>query len=218
MKSRRDLPLEHRRVLARIDRGFGHAMPVSRLTSRQLRVAERLAASGVLARMPARGRWPERYVVTSRGSHAWGTFRDKRRSAYSRKQTARTRRDAQKRLTRAERSATNKQRWRETRHERQVRGREKVSESDDRVRQEIPPELVPLFDRVRGQIKASGRASRAEVFLEYAENHPREIYATIEDETERMIRERERFERGGERGGRDRRRQARYAWTRRRRR
>jgi hypothetical protein len=63
------------------------------------------------------------------------------------------------------------------------------SESDDEVRGNIPPELVPLFESVKRSIRASDRKSRTEAFLEYAEAHPGEWYAAIEDETERRIAE-----------------------------
>lgn len=63
------------------------------------------------------------------------------------------------------------------------------SESDDEVRSNIAPELVPLFERVKKSIRATGRKSRTEAFLEYAESHPREYLAAIEDGTERAIRE-----------------------------
>ena len=46
------------------------------------------------------------------------------------------------------------------------------SESDDRVRQNIPAHLRPVFDRVRRQIKGSPRISRTEAFLEWVHGHP----------------------------------------------
>lgn len=67
------------------------------------------------------------------------------------------------------------------------------SESNDAVRSNLPPDLVPLFEKVKRQIKGSARKSRTEEFLEYAESHPSEVLDVrgIEDETERMIREHE---------------------------
>lgn len=71
------------------------------------------------------------------------------------------------------------------------------SESDDEVRSNLPPELVPLFNRVRRSIHATARKSRTEAFLEYAEAHPGEQYDAIEDATEALIRRRERSLRYG---------------------
>lgn len=83
------------------------------------------------------------------------------------------------------------------------------SESDDEVRANIPPDLVPLFNRVRKMIKPGLRKSRTEAFLEYVEEHPGEEYQGIEDETERMIREHEQALRSGTYRDRSRRRRAR---------
>lgn len=48
------------------------------------------------------------------------------------------------------------------------------SESDDQVRQNLAPDLIPLFNRVRKQIKASMHVSRTEAFQEYVEAHPKD--------------------------------------------
>lgn len=66
---------------------------------------------------------------------------------------------------------------------------ERQAESDDEVRVNIPPDLVPLFERVKRSIKASPRMSRTEAFLKYAEENPEEVLEVIEDKTEAMIRE-----------------------------
>lgn len=66
------------------------------------------------------------------------------------------------------------------------------SESDDEVRSNIPADFVPLFDRVKGKIRASDRASRTENFLKYAEEHPHEIVNAIEHLSERRIAQLER--------------------------
>jgi hypothetical protein len=69
--------------------------------------------------------------------------------------------------------------------------RERRSESDDEVRANIPDDLVPLFNRVRGQIKGSARKSRTEAFLEYAEQHPQEAHSNeaVDAEVDRLIAE-----------------------------
>lgn len=71
---------------------------------------------------------------------------------------------------------------------------ERRQESDDEVRRNIPSELHPLWKQVKGSIKGGPRKSRTEAFLQYAEEHPREVLDVdgIEDATERMIREHER--------------------------
>lgn len=51
---------------------------------------------------------------------------------------------------------------------------EAKSESDEEVEGNLPLELVPLWQKVRGSIKATARASRTEAFLKYAEEHPDE--------------------------------------------
>ncbi len=50
----------------------------------------------------------------------------------------------------------------------------RASESDDEVRQNISPDLIPLFNRVRMGIKKCAGKSRTESFLEYVEEHPHE--------------------------------------------
>lgn len=69
---------------------------------------------------------------------------------------------------------------------------ERRGESDDEVTQNIPSELVGLFQRVKKRIKASARISRTEAFLKYAEEHPHEVFEVIEEKAERMIRDLER--------------------------
>lgn len=66
---------------------------------------------------------------------------------------------------------------------------ERHGESDDEVRANIPPELVPLFERVRRQIKGSARESRTEAFLKYAEEHPGELLSVLDDASDRLVRE-----------------------------
>ena len=89
----------------------------------------------------------------------------------------------------------NKERRRDIVHPRGARARELRGESDDTVRGNIPPELVALFERVKGKIKGSDRMSRTEAFLHYAEEHDREVLETIEDRTDAMLRELEAKER-----------------------
>jgi hypothetical protein len=76
-----------------------------------------------------------------------------------------------------------------------VTGIERRSENDDEVRSNLPADLVALFERVKRGIKASPRMSRTEVFLQYAEEHPGEVLAAIDDKTDAVIRELEQRER-----------------------
>src|SRR5690606_6266812 len=48
-------------------------------------------------------------------------------------------------------------------------------ESDDEVRANLPPELVPVFDRHRGRFKDSPRMSRTEAFLHWVAENPDEV-------------------------------------------
>jgi hypothetical protein len=73
--------------------------------------------------------------------------------------------------------------------------RERRSESDDEVRANIPAELVALFERVKRGIKGSVRETRTEAFLRYAEEHPGEVLAAIDDKTDAVIRDLERQQR-----------------------
>jgi len=56
----------------------------------------------------------------------------------------------------------------------------RVRESDDAVRANIPPEFVPLWEKIKGSIRGDARRSRTEAFLHYVEEHPDEVYAAIE--------------------------------------
>lgn len=63
------------------------------------------------------------------------------------------------------------------------------AESDDAVRANLPPELVPVFDRVRRRIRATPRMSRTEVFLHWAEENPGEVLAAQGDAADRAVAE-----------------------------
>lgn len=62
------------KLLQRVDNGPFHARTVRSLSRRDRARALDLLELGWLRRMPKRGRWPARYVVTASGSHALGTF------------------------------------------------------------------------------------------------------------------------------------------------
>jgi hypothetical protein len=72
---------------------------------------------------------------------------------------------------------------------------ERRSESADEVRSNLPPNLVPLFERVKRGIKAPPRMSRTEAFLHYAEANPNEVVDVLEEGAAAVIRELEKKER-----------------------
>lgn len=69
-----------------------------------------------------------------------------------------------------------------------ARARERVQESDDEVRMNIPASMVEVFNKVRRHIKGSDRKSRTEAFLQWAEENPGEVYAVQEAEARKEIR------------------------------
>lgn len=69
---------------------------------------------------------------------------------------------------------------------------ERVQQSDDVVRQDIDPELVPLWEQVKGRVRGTSRRSRTEAFLAYVHEHPGEQLAAIDRKTDALIRELER--------------------------
>jgi hypothetical protein len=85
------------------------------------------------------------------------------------------------RLERAGRAAKARQRSRATR-------REQKAESEDQVIANIEPHLIPLWNKVKHQIRGSDRWSRTEEFLHFVEEHPHEVHDAIEREVEREMR------------------------------
>jgi len=71
----------------------------------------------------------------------------------------------------------------------------RIHESDDSARRDIPAELQGVWDRVKGRFKSGGRRSRAEAFLEWAEENPHEVVElqsdTADREVARLVREHE---------------------------
>ena len=57
------------------------------------------------------------------------------------------------------------------------------------MRGNIPEELVPLWEKVKGRMKDGPRKSRTEAFLQYAQEHPHEILASAEHETDVRLAE-----------------------------
>lgn len=75
-------------------------------------------------------------------------------------------------------------------HRRQKRttGRERLQEDDDAVRSNLPPELVPVFDRVRKQIKGGPRTTRTEAFLQWAEENPGDVLEHQQHDAELAVK------------------------------
>lgn len=67
--------------------------------------------------------------------------------------------------------------------------RERRQEDDDAVRNNLPPELVPVFDKHRRAIKGSARRSRTEAFLEWAAENPDEVLLVQEAEADKALQE-----------------------------
>jgi hypothetical protein len=67
--------------------------------------------------------------------------------------------------------------------------RERSQEDDDAVRNNLPPELVPVFDKYRKSFKGSAKRSRTEAFLEWAEENPDEILVMQQAEADRALKE-----------------------------
>lgn len=74
-------------------------------------------------------------------------------------------------------------------------GIERRAESDDEVRGNLSPDLVPVFEQVKRSIKATPRMSRTEAFLQWAEEHPSEVILAMEDNVETLIRDLEHQQR-----------------------
>lgn len=66
--------------------------------------------------------------------------------------------------------------------------RERSQEDDDQVRGNLPPELRPVFDKVGKRIKATGKKSRTEAFLDWAEENPEEILAVQQAKADQELK------------------------------
>jgi hypothetical protein len=66
-----------------------------------------------------------------------------------------------------------------------LRMAERISESDDDVRRQLPRALVSAWEKVKAKIKPSKRATRLERFLEWAEEHAGDIARWDAEEAER---------------------------------
>lgn len=69
-----------------------------------------------------------------------------------------------------------------------ARAAEAIHQSDDAVRRNLPPDLVPVFDAIKGRIKGSPKRSRTETFLQWVEENPGEVVAMQDKRAERELR------------------------------
>ena len=89
---------------------------------------------------------------------------------------------AEERAFRAElRRAEKTSRAQQLAARRLVKGKERSAESDDEVRASIPPEYTALWEQVKGRMRGTPNMSRAEQFLQYAHDHPTEVYEAMEE-------------------------------------
>jgi hypothetical protein len=88
-----------------------------------------------------------------------------------------------------------RQRKREERQKLGAPSVRRISESDDTVAANIPPEMLLLWERVKGRIRGTDRMTRTEAFLAYAHDHPGEILEAQEDQADVLVRELEARER-----------------------
>lgn len=70
-----------------------------------------------------------------------------------------------------------------------------MSESEEEVLRNIPPDLVPVWHAVKKGIHATARRSRTEAFLEWAHDHPGRVYELLERDAVRHLEALERDER-----------------------
>lgn len=64
---------------------------------------------------------------------------------------------------------------------------ERRHESDDEVRSNLAPDMVPVFNAVRKHIKGAPRKSRTEAFLQWAEENPSEVYELMQHDADKYL-------------------------------
>lgn len=75
-----------------------------------------------------------------------------------------------------------------------MNARERLAESDDAVRAELPPELLPVWERVKRTIRETGYASRVECFLDWVHDHSAEVARYQAEAMARAVRKLERLD------------------------
>lgn len=106
------------------------------------------------------------------------------------KEAARAKGGALESLSRAELAAQKRQLAVERRAPiRRSTARERAQEDDDAVRSNLPPELRPVFDKVRRHIKGGPKKSRTEAFLDWAEENPEEILIVQQEAADKELKQ-----------------------------
>lgn len=128
----------------------------------------------------------ERQALTIQCANRRQQARDEARSVVTERRAELGHVDAEERVYREADATIRKRRGRTT-------ARERKAESDDEVRENLPADLVPVFDTVRRGIKGGPRKSRTEAFLEWAQENPEDVLQVqmtdADRDVERLIRE-----------------------------
>ena len=90
----------------------------------------------------------------------------------------------QRELRSSERHAVQRQRARTLKT-----AKERRKESDGEVENNLPPELLAMWQRAKKGIKGSDRRSRTEEFLEYASENPDQVVESQQDDADRQVKE-----------------------------
>ncbi|HXI60672.1 MAG TPA: hypothetical protein VNO55_31640 [Polyangia bacterium] len=67
--------------------------------------------------------------------------------------------------------------------------KQRVEESDDEVRRNLDPPMVPVFNAVKRYIKRTPRMDRTEAFLQWAHENPDEVLALMQHDADRYLAE-----------------------------
>jgi hypothetical protein len=146
----------------------------TRARVKEYRAAERARVNREVARMrqEARNRCAAR-IATIRASTA--------KQEEKARQTLRERKQERRELAAAkEREKIDRAR---------VTAAEKLMESDDAVRQNLEPHLIPIFNRMRREFPGSAKMSRTEQFLHWAYENPEIVQAAEMARADREVRE-----------------------------
>jgi hypothetical protein len=65
--------------------------------------------------------------------------------------------------------------------------KQRAEESDDEVRRNLDPPLVPVFNAVKRYIKPTARMDRTEAFLQWAHENPDEVLSLMQHDADRYL-------------------------------
>jgi hypothetical protein len=102
---------------------------------------------------------------------------------------ARNKREEEQRYQAEMRSIGRTVKSREAERRGRTKRSERLSQSDDEVRGNIEPHLIPLWEKTKRQIRGSERMSRTDAFHQYVEEHPEEVWEVQEQAVERELAE-----------------------------